>query len=268
MLPDRMLIWTASKGFTDVKNVYVGDKVISYNPARNCTEYDTISSISTDYVRRGLIGLNKADLHFLLTPDHPIMTINPYTKEVTRQPAENLFMRRTGKYTRIIGNRVFEPYRRTQDLDQVEWTARLAASSSRHDAPSKYADIIWDCLRDINGEEAQLWLNTFFHWNILKSRHNYMKTALMRSHWVRNMLYHTAPRAGVGTYWGSYKNKSYHYKYINAFSIGIESDHKIWNGTLWRADRQEGIVYNISTRNGSFLARYLGGTFLLACNYT
>jgi len=267
MIPDRILIWT-TRGYQNVNNVHVGDRVISYNPKRNCTEYDTISNIETKYVQQGLLGIKKMDLHYLLTPDHPILTINPYTKETNRLPIDKLFMKKTNAKLNIIGNRIFEPYRRTQDSEHLEWTARLAASASRQESPSHYSEIIWDSLRNINGEEAQIWLNTFFHWNILKPRPIFMKTILLRSKWARDMVYHTAPRAGVGTFWGPYKNKAYHYKYIQAFSIGKNSDHSIHHKAQWRADRQEGIVYNISTQNGSFLARYLGGTFLLACNHT
>jgi len=268
MIPNKIRVWTASKGYVDIEEVNIGDKVISLNTKRNCTEYDTVSNIQTDYVHKGTIGFKKADLHFTLTPDHPLMIINPFTKEIIRKPIDDMFMRGTGKHARVVGNRLFEPYKRGQDTELIQWTARMAATASRQVSPPLYYDEIWNCLKDITGEEAQIWLQTFFHWNILKYRPFCMKTVLLQNKWVKEMVYHTAPRAGLGTYWGSLRNKSYHHKFIQALSITKSSDVVVGSKLQWRADRHEGIVYNISTQNGSFLARYLGGTFLLACNYT
>jgi hypothetical protein len=267
MIPDRILVWT-TRGYQNIENVHVGDRVISYNAARNCTEYDTVSAIHTEYVSTGLIGIKKVGLHCLMTPEHPLLVTNVYTKEVERIAAEDLFMRKLSKKKAVISNRMFEPYRRTQDIADVEWTARLAASSSRHSAPPLYNDAIWDVLKDLTAEEAQAWLTTYFGWNIMHPRLHYGKTTLLRSKFVRNMLYHVAPRAGVGTYWGPYKPRGNHNIYISAFSITLQRDIPISHRTSWCADRQNGIIYNISTKNGSFLARYLGGTFLMACDYT
>lgn len=264
MIPDRILVWT-TRGYQQIGNVAVGDRIISYNESRGCTEYDEVLAIETEYVRMGLIGIKQIGLHYISTPDHPVLLIDQKTRELDRVPIEDLFMRKTGKNKAIISNKMFEPSQRTLDLDYLEWTARLAASSSREKMPVLENDLIWDSLGEITGPEAQHWLNTFFHWNILKPRNHYMKTILMRNSFVRDMLYHVAPRAGVGTYWGSIRTHPRVNKFVMAFSITKEKEHIISVPEQWRADRHVGIVYNITSRNGSFLARYLGGVFLLAC---
>lgn len=266
MIPDRVLIWT-TRGYVNVGEVTVGDKVISYNEKRGCTEYDTIGSVHTEWKQQGLIGIKHASMQFVLTADHPLLVINPYTKELSRPIADDLFMHATGKYQKLLANKMFEPYNRSQQLDDVEWTARLAASSSRHKAPPLYSDVIEDSIRDLTGVEAQAWLTTFFHWNILRARTNYMKTTLLRSNFVKAMLYHVAPRAGVGTFIGPYKVKANHYRFNHAFSITREGDIQIQR-EHWCADRQDGILYNISTRNGNFLAKYASSTLPIACEYS
>lgn len=264
MIPDRILIWTP-KGYKQIGDLAVGDRIISYNELRGCTEYDEVLAIETEYVRMGLIGIKQIGLHYISTPDHPVLLIDKKTRELESIPIEDLFMRKTAKNKAIVSNKMFEPYQRSQDLDYLEWTARLAASSSREKMPVIENAVIWDSIKEITGPEAQHWLNTFFHWNILKPRNNYMKTILMRNSFVRDMLYHVAPRAGVGTYWGLMRTHPRVKNFVMAYSITKEKENIIYSANQWCADRQEGIVYNITSRNGSFLARYLGGVFLLAC---
>jgi|GEM_PF-2945258 len=265
MIPDRIIVWT-SRGYQSIENVAVGDRVISYNPKRNCSEYDTVGSIETTWGQCGLIGVKKAGMHSLMTPDHELIVLDVKTKEITRTPINDLFMRRLGANRKLITKPMFEPYARTAELEDIEWSARMAASSSRSYTPSIWHSEIWNIIRDISGYEAQIWLSTFFGWNIMRNRWGYMKTIIMRNQHVKDMVYHVGPRAGVATYWGTYKTGP---KAIptHAMSISTEGDLAMDAMKDWRADRQEGILFNISTNNGSFLARYLGSTYIMTCKY-
>lgn len=265
MIPDRILIWT-TRGYQSIGELSPGDKVISYSEDRHCTEYDTVTSINTEYAQCGLLGIKKMTLHYLMTPEHPVLITDLKTNKLMRVPIEDLLMNNSNRHEAVLGCKPFEPYKRTQDLDDIKWSARLAASSARHKTSARHSDKIWHYIRDINGEESQHWINTFFNWNILQRRTNFQKTIFMHNSFVRDMIYHVAPRAGVTTYWGPHKTKAG--IYASAFSVGLPRNEKISSTFQWRADRQDGIIYNISTKNGNFLARYLGGTFLMACNYT
>lgn len=265
MIPDRTLVWT-EKGYTHINYISPGDKVISYNPARNCMEYDVISAIETDWYEGGLLGIKSVGLNCLYTPDHPILMTDLVTRELSRVVIDDMYLKKTKKNEGLLTPKPFEPYCRKQEDDKLQWTARMAATSARHKRPPLFNNEIWDCLKDINAEEAQIWLNTFFHWNILQSKPHYMKTIFMHNPFVLDMVYHTAPRAGVSTYWGPHKTRKG--IYMSALSICLEKDITIYNRARWRADRQNGTIYNISTRNGNFLGKYLGGTLLSACNYT
>lgn len=260
MIPDRTLIWTP-RGYKNIRDLSVGDKVISFNPDKGYMEYDEVFSIKTDFYIGGLLGVKKVGCHFLLTPAHDILFINTKSRDTKRVPIEDRFMENAGGRNLLLGVKPFEPYKRSVDFDDVRWSARMAASSCRQDIPPLYEDKIWDIIKDITAPEAQEWLNTFFTWNILKPNPNYMRTVLMRNWFVRNMLYHVAPRAGVSTYWGPYRTKTW---FQNAFSLTKEGDHQLQR-IHWRADRHESIVYNIKTKNGNFLARYLGGLHIQAC---
>lgn len=263
MLPDKILVWTP-RGYIHAQDLSPGDRVISYNSARNCTEYDVVSEVKTEWQHVGLIGPKKVGLHFTTTPDHPVLITDVKTRELTKVTMNSIFMDKTPKNKALLGCKPFEPYKRSQDDEFIEWTARMAASSIRHKRPPLYSDEIWKCIQDITGEEAQLWLNTFFHWNILQPRTHYMKTVFAQSSFVMDMVYHVAPRAGVGTYWGPHRTRWGRNR--NAISITLQQDHIITVPTQWRADKQDGTIYNISTHNGSFLGKYLGGVFLMGCN--
>lgn len=264
MIPDRNLIWT-QRGYTHINYVSPGDQTISYNPERNCMEYDEISSIETDYYQGGLLGIKSIGLNCLYTPDHPILFTNIKTRELKRKPIRDIYMEKSRGDEQVLTPKPFEPYLRNQKDDELEWTARMAATSARHKRPPIYNDEIWKCLKDITAEEAQIWLNTFFHWNILQSKLHHMKTIFMHNQFVLNMVYHTAPRAGVSTYWGPHKTRRGIYR--SALSICTEKDIRLYTPEQWRADRQDGTIYNISTKNGNFLGKYLGGTLISACKY-
>lgn len=264
MIPDRVLIWT-TRGYQHVGELTVGDKVISYNPERACMEYDKVEYLETGWQSRGLIGIQHSYGSFLLTPDHPIPIINPYTRELQYEKIDDLFMSQTGKYKRVLTNKLFEPGTRRYSTDDIEWIARLAVSSSRFKMAPLYWDTIQEVVQDITGIEAREFLTTFFHWNILRSKPLYLKTCLLRNESIKAMLYHVAPRAGVGTFFGSLKTKAAYYKWVQGFSIAREGDLNITRQN-WCADRHEGIFYNLATKNGNFLAKFGSSTIPIACN--
>jgi hypothetical protein len=266
MIPDRIKIWTP-RGYTHAGDLTPGDKVLSYNPSRGCTEYDTITMVQTDWRQLGLMGLKQASIFISVTPDHPLLIINPYTKELSRIPVEELFLKNGGKYKTFLTNKPFEPFKQNNSLEDVEWTARLAVSTSRFNQAPLYWDIIEPIIRDITALEARAWLNTFFHWNILRRRTQYMKTCLLRNEAVKAMLYHVAPRAGVGTYYGPFKTKAHFSKWTQALSIAKEGNTNITR-LQWATDRHEGIFFKLATRNGNALARFGSSTFPIACDYS
>lgn len=266
MIPDRIKIWT-TRGFTHAEDLTAGDKVISYNPSRGCTEYDTIASVQTDWQQLGLMGLKQASIFISVTPNHPLLIINPYSKELSRIPIKELFLKNGGKYKQFLTNKPFEPFRRTNSIEDIEWTARLAVSSSRFNQGVLYPNEIYPVIENLTALEAQAWLTTFFHWNILRRRTQYMKTCLLRSDAVKAMLYHVAPRAGVGTYYGSFKTKAHYSKWTQAFSIAKEGNTNITR-LHWAMDRHEGLFYNIATKNGNALAKFGSSTYPIACEYS
>jgi len=266
MIPDKVLVWT-TRGYQNIANLTPGDRVLSYNPERGCSEYDKIGYIQTDWKQQGLIGLRQCATYLLLTPDHPLLIINPKTKELTRTAINELFMTGGGKYKKLLMNKPFEPYKRTNDLEYIKWTARLAVSSSRFNVPPLYQDVIEEAIKDITGYEAQIWLNTFFHWGILRSRAQYMKTCMLRNRTIQDMLYHVAPRAGAGTYYGPFKTKAHHHLWQQAFSIAKQGDTNITRDH-WCQDRHEGIFYSLSTKNGNFLGKQGSCTIPVACDYS
>lgn len=266
MIPSDVLIWTP-RGYKPIGDLTVGDKVISYNADKGYSEYDTIGGISTEWKRQGLIGLKQSSINLLVSPDHPLLIIDPLSKELTRIPADDLFMKKTGVAQRLLANKMFEPYKRSNDMEYIAWTARLAASSARFKRPVLYSDEINSCLADICGEEAQLWVNTFFHWNVLRSRPVYMKTILTRNDFIKDMLYHVIPRAGSGTYWGPYRTRQKYIRHVYAFSTAKECDKNI-EKHHWCAERQDGLMFNMKTGNGNFLGKMKWSTMPVACNFT
>lgn len=266
MIPDSTLVWT-KRGYSNIADLTPGDKVLSYNQARGCTEYDQIGSIKTEWMQQGLIGLKQCATDLLLTPDHPLLIINPKTKELSRIAINDLFMRNGGKFNKLLTNKAFEPYKRTHDIEDVKWVARLAVSSCRFRIPPLYQDVIEELLKDITGYEAQVWLNTFFHWGILRSRTQYMKTCMLRNQTIRDMLYHVAPRAGVGTYYGPFKTKAKHHLWQQAFSIAKQGNTNIVR-EHWCQNRHVGIFYTLSTKNGNFVGKQGSCTIPVACDYS
>lgn len=265
MIPDTVLVWT-KRGYQNIANCHVGDEVISYNPIRGCTEKDSIESIETEWKQQGLLGIRHSYASLMMTPDHPLLIINPRTKELDQISIDDLFMNSFGIKKRILTNKIFEPGAQRYSLDDIAWSARLAVSFSRYRHPPLYSDVIHEYIDDITGIEAQTWLETFFHWNILRPNTNFMKTCLLRSSFIKDMLYHVAPRAGVGTWYGSYVTRANRFKIpTQAFSITPETD-VLPQKLNWCADRHEGVLYNISTRNGNFLAKFRTSTIPIACN--
>lgn len=264
MISDAVQLWTPL-GFKSIGDISAGDRTISYNEHKGYNEYDSFDTVETTWRNIGTIGVHKVGYSFTQTTDHPILVFNRKTKLLNRMPIDKKFMHSMLTNNVLLSNMPFEPYRRSNELDYIEWTARMAASFSRQVAPPLCLNEIWGVLKDITAIEAQVWLNTFFHWGILKPRVNFMKTILLRSSFVRSMLFHVAPRAGVAAYWGSYVRPGYHLG-TYAFSIGINGLNPVAKSN-WRAGRHEGIMYSVATKNGNFLAKHAGSTMLLACNY-
>lgn len=265
MIPKRNEIWTPL-GYREVNDCYVGQRVMSYNLERNCMEYDTISHIETKWTTQGLMGPTRDTYQFWLTPDHEVLMYDLKQRRVYRELIDNIFCQNVNGSKRLVQMRPFEPYWRTRPIEDIEWSARIAASYTRNKLYPTYSDEIWEIIQDMSGYEAQIWTQTFFHWGILNNkRPQCSKTILMHNPWVLKMLYHSVPRSGVGTRWGNvYIGYN---RWRHGFSSLHDRDAKI-ERLQWRADRQEQIVYNIATKNGTFLGKYLGGTYLFTCRYS
>src|SRR5690348_9165227 len=103
MIPDKVQVWT-TRGYQNIANLTPGDKVISYNESKGCSEYDQIGSITTDWKQQGLIGLKQCATDIALTIDHPLLIINPKTKEVSRLAINDLFLQNGGKNKKLLMN--------------------------------------------------------------------------------------------------------------------------------------------------------------------
>lgn len=248
-------IWTPF-GYLFAEDLYIGEKVISFNPERGVCEYDKIYSIEMDYKSCMGFGLNFKSMRQLLTPDHPIMIWDFKNKQLKRMPIEDKFMSSTGENKAVLLHALFEPYLQTQDEEDIKWSARMAASYCNH--PRARIDIS-DIVKDLGGYEAQLWLDTFFHWNRLVPMRNWMATVKLKNHEIRDTLFDIGPRAGVGI-------KSYRFREQNYVSMTVDGAVRPVSGWGWFKQPIEEPVFNLTTKNGNVLARSSNGTYLLACN--
>lgn len=257
------LVWT-KRGWLKAEELVIGDIVISYNPLRNCTEYDKISSIKMDYAIKPILGLKSRSMTLKLTPDHPFIIKNNVHKTVERKTIDDVFLRAFNEGRTVLQNSPFEPYALTQNLDDIAWTARVASSFDNTLAiPIEYSRRVWNIIEELGGIEAQHWIDVFFHWNILLPATHWSKAVLLRNKDVRKMVYHIAPRAGFGAKFSRYPRNT------RLWMMGLATQHapqiRISN---WFRDRIEGYFFDIKTKNGSFLARAAGGTFLCPCDIT
>lgn len=249
-------IWTPF-GYIFVDDLYIGERVISFNPDRGVCEYDEIKSIEIQHKSCMGFGINAKSMRQLLTPEHPIMLWNFKTKELRRVPIKDKFMRSmSGDNNSVLLHALFEPYKRSQELEDIKWSARMAASLSSH---RRARSNIFDIPKDLGGYESQIWLDTFFHWNRLTPMRNWMATVTLNNNEVRDTLFNVAPRAGVGI-------KSYRFRQKSLVSITVDGAvyPTIYNS--WFKQPIDEQVFNLTTRNGNVLARSSNGTFLLACN--
>lgn len=264
MITSDIWVWT-KRGWLNPGDLMVGDIVISYNPKRNCTEYDTIQHIHQEYGTNGLFGIQSKSMSMLVTKDHPVIVYNKQNNEAYRKPMDDIFMSYMVVGNNVLYNRWFEPYHITKDLDDLAWSARLTASFWRTKyMPAEYLGQIWPLIEDIHGIEAQHWIDVFFHWNILKRGVNWMKTIRLRNRDVRDMIFHVAPRAGVGAQFMPNPIKKPGNPWL--MSVSTTGDLALSPAGGWFKERRTGSTFNIKTSNGSFLAKRQSGTFICACD--
>jgi hypothetical protein len=249
-------IWTPY-GYTPVQDLYIGEKIISFNPDRGVCEYDSIQQIEIEYMSCMGMGLNAKSMRQLMTPDHPVLHWNSKTKTLIRYPAQERFMYSltAGRPIAILHHALFEPYKRSQTMEDIRWSARMAASISNH----KRAKLdVGNILDDLGGFEAQEWLDTFFHWHRLQRCYGWSWTVKTSNKEVKRLILDIAPRAGVGA-------KAH---YTNG-SLMISVTH---NGEICKISKKNGwfnlpindLVFNLTTKNGNFLMQSFGGTYLAA----
>lgn len=255
------LIWT-KRGWLKAEELVIGDIVISYNASRNCTEYDSVNFIQLEYGINPLFGLKTHSLNLAVTANHPFLLIDNYGKKIERKKMQDVFLSSYQKNKSVLYSAPFEPYLINSDMSDVGWSARIAASFGNNiSMPMKYQKIVWEIIEDIGGAEAQHWCDIFFHWGILEPGTYWSKATKLHNKQVRDMVYHVAPRAGFGTRF--MRNP----KRRGQWLIGLSTQNQCQiQKTSWYRDRVEGYFFNIKTRNGSFLGRAKGGTFLCPCD--
>jgi hypothetical protein len=263
MIDADTLIWT-KRGWLNALEVIIGDTVISYNPSRNCTEYDQITDITIDYGTKPILGLKTNSMNMCVTPDHPIIIKDKRKKEIERKIIDDVFLF-SFKSKTILYTSPFEPYLRGQDLDDIAWSARVASSFGNVRYMSvEYFHAIWNIVNDLSGIEAQHWIDIFFHWGVLQSGTYWSKAIKLRNRQSRDIVYHIAPRAGFGARFMPNPKKPTS-QWI--MGLSVQNNPQIMKQS-WYRNRIEGYFFNIKTKNGSFLARKTGGTFLCASDIT
>ncbi len=269
MISGNTLIWT-SRGWRDYANVMIGEKIISFNENKNATEYDQILEIRQDYVAEGYMGLKSRSCNQLISVDHPLIIINNRSKDAGRHRIKDVFLQNFGKAERILYNRVFDPYKYSAPLDDIEWSARLISTFSK-EKKFQYSKQLYQALslvEDLGGIESRHWINTYFHWGIKKSNGMQWKySTFLRNKDVRDIIFTVGSRTGAGVQWApkppllvNRKNSMW------LMSISTQTDTMAGLSNGWYKERYEGLAFNLVTNNGSFLARRNGGTFLIACD--
>jgi hypothetical protein len=250
-------LWTPF-GWHFAEDLWVGQRVISFNADRGCCEYDTIESIEIKRMQTSGYGLEFSSMRQVLTPDHPLLHWRADTKVLQRVPIKDLFMRRfnSGGRSSILVSMLFEPYKRTQDIEDIKWSARIAATMSRHRRATIYDR---DMLRELGGYEAQVWTDTFFHWNKKLPAKNWMACVPLTNLELRDIVLSTASRAGRGARYMLVPTGPRMYVTHSSFAYPT-SDYN------WFKRPINGDVFNVTTKNGSILAATNKGTHLLACN--
>lgn len=251
-------VWTIN-GWKRPHDLYIGDTIMSFNPDRNCCEYDKVYSVETAFNEQMGLGIWNKGMRQLLTPDHHILVWHYKNKQLERFPIEDRFMRKIHfPHKGIIYNSMYEPYIRTQDIEDIKWSARVTAT---YCMSKKYVDV-WDIVRNLGGYESQIWIDTFFHWNSLLYSGSWQYRVRLPNHSIRDIIFHIAPRAGLGAYW---KQPD---KIIRDYSICISNSDPVHvNSKLGWVMKPMDYMFNMSSKNGNFLARNTRANFIVACDY-
>lgn len=253
---NHIFVWT-SRGWTKPSDLYIGDKIISFNPDRNCSEYDEVYSIKQEWRELMGLGIYHKSMRQLLTPDHPILVWHEKKKELQRPSIESRFMGAIAGNTSVIYNSMFEPFYRSQDLEDIRWSARMAATYSMYDRPVD----IWNIISDLGGYEAQVWLDTFYHWNSLMPAFKWQYAVRLPSLWVRDIIFHVASRAGLGCYWAPPKTVKHSVMYLST------SNNIYTRASAGWVMIPTNLLFNISSKNGNALVKTDRGNFIVACDY-
>lgn len=251
-------IWTP-QGYKNYADLSVGDIIISYNNERGCTEYDSVLNIRSEYMDTGVLGIQCKSMWQAITPDHPVLVFNRNTRDVIRKPIEKAFLSTSYSYLdQILYNRWFEPYLMNKDQEGLLWSARLAASYAQVKR-IQYFDEIKSFTNEITGVDARRWLDAFYHWNVMTRAYQYAKACYVKNKDIRDLIMHVGPRAGVGVL-------SRKITEISNRAMSISTHRDVAGKSIWYSDRMIGNFFNITTRNGNFLAARRFGTFISACD--
>jgi hypothetical protein len=251
-------VWTP-RGWLFAADLQLGDKVLSFNAERNCCEYDQIYSTTIEYMRFMGLGVSSKSMHQILTPDHPILVWDLKNKVLTRPEIQSRFMGAiaTSKHRSLVCHRMFEPHLVTQKEVDIKWSARVAATQAND---WRCSVDLWQYVLELSGYEAQIWLDTFFHWNVMLPAKNWMAAVKVKNKEVKDMLFYLAPRAGVGIKWYIFRGRR------TAF-ITTNGNVDVTSPSGWTMDKIDGLVFNVSTKNGNLLVKSSNGTHLTACDY-
>lgn len=258
-------IWT-SRGWMGPDKLIIGDKVISYNSQRNCTEYDTINYIFTDYKSYNFLGIKSKTFLAYLTRDHPVIIYDEVKNESYRTSIDDIFYKRFGNRAKsMLINSWFEPYDFNQNESDIIWSARIASSFSRVKyMPVEYKEKIWSIIRDLNGYQAQQWITEVFCWNRLLACKNWMFAMRLYSIDLHAMIFHVGMKAGLGVSHkpppNGWKFRHYIIQVTDTNNASPVPPHSYFQR------RETNYSFNVGTKNGSVLVRYRASTFLLACD--
>ncbi len=256
-----------SRGWKDYNNLYIKDKIISYNKDKKHTEDDYIYTIETSYIEEAIIDLTFKSMKQMVTRDHPMIIVDANTKEIEIREARDCFTKSFNRRYPILYNRGYETYKRTQDIEDIKWAARYLASYSTTRYFDQYPSKAVEIISDLTEIEAKQFIDTFCHWNVkLRTTRAWNYIVHLRNFDVRDMLIHVATRAGIGAQWSIHNTPRMNANPKWCIKFAADSDAFIKRLTgHWSTYRYEGVMYNISTNNGNFLAKTWRGTFLIGC---
>lgn len=260
MISNDHLIW--SNGYKEPEDLKIGDPLRSLDPLTGKTVDDFVIDIEYDEVATSYNGFRGLCMNQLVSPDHPILSINLHTNNISRPTISSKMMTASQRNVMVIAS-PYKLYERNNDLEQVKWSARIAAVYAQHDLFLTDQDSI-QYSKNLTGYEARVWLGTFMDWNVLRPYPTWMKTVYLRNYIVRDMIFDIAPRAGVGVHFSPYywsripKDGMWVIKLTKNSHVYVTTDK-------WVMQRYEGPVFNITNNNGSILVLRKNGTFLVAC---